>query len=838
MGKDDLMKALAVSLTFGCSVFAFGQAWAQEATAPVDVASDPAAEDDRGMGAGEIIVTARRREESLQSIPLAVTALTPDMMRDQNITNTMDLARVTPNLQIRSNGAQRQDNGFFIRGQGATFGSQPGVIAYFNEVPQYNTLIGNNVQFYDLENIQVLKGPQGTLFGRSTTGGAVLISPQRPTNRFEGFAEFKIGNYNLREFTGALNIPIIDDVLKLRVAGNILRRDGFTINVNNGEDLDNKRRDSYRVSLSFTPGDEFEMLTIFRGEKIDENATGVVLVDHDERHARYNPAVYGATITAVCNALNPSNTVNRAACVSARTTRMQSLVAALAAQEAFVRTGAGSDYPVNLDRVRLSPSAIDSVFRGHVQQLSNVITIRPGSLGFLGEIRIKDIFATNRVAYANSFRSVAGAPLLNADTANGYDLVGGQLVPTTRASERKFFDNYSNEFQIGGESKFMDWVVGYYVNKSNVPISYPPFFATYNTAFNTTTPLGVGAIQNQFTLNEKAFDKGYYGQATIRPIENLSVTAGYRWSHFTRTAQTSVPQVTANGLVPTVLVNSPSVSDKASSYNFAVDYRVTPDLLVYVTHRKGFKPGGANLPPTTATPGFVANFDPETVKDIEAGIKYSWREPGFSGRANLAVFTSNYSNIQRNQVLSGGAQVLTQVNNIAKAKIDGLELETVFNIGDRLTIGVNYAYLNARYTEYPGTTIDILGNVRNRIDTPFVGTPTHSGSANVRYALIDTPETGTLSISGNIYAQTASYVDDGSLENPVQFGRSPGYTQLGGRIDWTNVMGSPIDLGVFVTNATNEVHVQGIASLATALGMNGAIFSEPRFYGASVRVKF
>lgn len=831
-------RAWAVSLTIGCSVFAVDAACAQSASASVDAASAPAAENDQSTATGDIIVTARRRDESLQTVPLAVTVLTPNSLRDQNVTNTMDLVRVTPNLQIRANGAQRQDNGFFIRGQGATYGSQPGVIAYFNEVPQFNTLIGNNVQFYDLENIQVLKGPQGTLFGRSTTGGAVLISPQRPTNRFEGFGEFKIGNYGMREFTGALNLPIINDVLKLRVAGNILRRNGFTINANNGEDLDNKRRDSYRISLAFTPGDEFEMLTIFRGEKVDENATGVVMVDYDERHARYNPAVYGPTIAAVCGALNPVNLVNRAACVATRTERMQSLVTALAAQEAFVRAGAGSEYPVNLERIRLSPSAIDSVFRGHVQQLSHVITIRPGSAGFLGDLRIKDIFATNRVVYANSYRSVAGAPLLNADTANGYDIINGQLVATKQASEVKFFDNFSNELQLGGDSTFMDWVVGYYVNKSSAPVLYPPFFATYNTAFNTTTPLDVGAIQGQLTLNAKSLDKGYYGQATIRPIDNLSITAGYRWSHFTRTAQTSTPQVTANGLVPTTLVDSPAVSDKASSYNFAVDYRVTPDMMVYVTHRKGFKPGGANLPPTTATPGFIANFDPETVKDVEAGIKYSWRGAGWSGRANLAVFTTNYSNIQRNQVLGGGAQVVTQINNIAKAKIDGLELETVFNIGERLTLGINYAYLNARYTEYPGTTTDILGNVRNRIDTPFVGTPKHSGSANVRYTLIDAPETGKLSLSGNLYAQSVSFVDDGALENPVQFGRVPGYTQLGGRIDWTNVMGTPVDLGLFVTNATDEVHIQGAAGLATALGMNGGIFSEPRFYGASVRVNF
>lgn len=784
----------------------------------------------------DIVVTARRREESLQDVPVAVTAFGAEDLREKNLTNAIDLQRATPSLQIRSNGAQRSDVGFFIRGQGATFGSQPGVITYFNEVPEYRTLLGSNVQFYDLQSIQVLKGPQGTLFGRSTTGGAVLITPQRPTNAFEGFVEAKIGNFDMRELTGAINVPVVDGVLALRFAGNLLRRDGFTRNLVNGEDLDNKRRESYRISMLFSPGPEFEMLTMFRGERFDENATGTVLIDYDEGHSRYQPAVYGAIIGQICGAFNPGNPTGLQACVSDRTQRMQSLVAALAQQEARVRNGDDIDE----DAIRANASAINSFLKGEVQQLSNIITISPGYLGpILGEIQIKDIFATNRVVHAASYRSVAGAPLLQADTCNGCDIVGGQIVTPDYASKRDFFDNFSNELQIGGSSDLLDWVLGWYYNRDERPIMYPPLFATYNTAFNTTTPLGIGSVQGQFTLDEKAIDRGYYGQATIRPFEGLSLTAGYRYSKFTRTAEVSVPRITAAGLVPTTMTESPPVDDSASSYTFAADYQVTPDLLVYVTHRRGFKPGGANLAPTTPVPGYIANFGPEIVTDFEGGVKYSWSSPGFAGRANLAVFTTDYSDIQRNEVLPvpGTASVLTQVNNIAAARIDGLELETVFEIGERLTIGANYAYLNARYTEYPGTVTGIDGVVRNRIDQPFVGTPDHSGSANVRYSLFDN-DMGELSISGNIYAQSAAQVNDGSLESPIDFGRQEPYAQIGGRIDWSNIMGRPIDAALFVTNLTNEVHVEGIGSLASALGVLGGIYSEPRFYGASLRFRF
>src|SRR5690606_29005292 len=170
----------------------------------------------------EVIVTARKRDENLQEVPIAITAISSEELREKAISAPSDLQLHTPGLELRPGGSQQRNNvQFFIRGQGTTFGSAPGVVTYFSDAPVGNSAkvsIGNNGQFFDLASVQVLKGPQGTLFGRNTTGGAVLFTPQHPGNEFGGFLQAKAGNYDMREYTGAVTIPLIDGTLSVRAA--------------------------------------------------------------------------------------------------------------------------------------------------------------------------------------------------------------------------------------------------------------------------------------------------------------------------------------------------------------------------------------------------------------------------------------------------------------------------------------------------------------------------------------------------------------------------------------------------------------------------------------------
>jgi iron complex outermembrane recepter protein len=856
-------------------------AYAQTAPAPAEEATE--AGDPDG-----ITVTARRREESLQDVPLSVTAFSADALREKSITTTEDLVAHTPSLQIRPGGAQRSNGTFFIRGQGASFGTRPSVVVYTNEVPAFGpgivngTLLGNNTQFYDLQNIQVLKGPQGTLFGASTTGGAVLLTTARPTNELEGWVEGKKGNYNFSELTGAINIPIVSDHIMLRLAGNLVRRDGFTVSSATGQDNDDRNRDSFRISLMIKPGDAVENLTIYRDEHIDEAASGIVLREFNPGYINgtlidrsngiatgvnagpaapvfafaaggrpfFNPAVYNPTIAFVCNAINPGNPTGNAACVTERTARITGLIAAATAEVARVNAG-GS--------IRQNNTGTIGFTRGNTQQITNITTIRPGSLGSVfGDVTIKNIFSTTRVGIASSSRSVFGGPLLHADTQNGVDIIAGVVTPSKQFSKRDFLDNFSNEFQVSGHSDILDWQLGFYrFHYENRISAAPAVFATFGDAFDTTTPFGVGAIQGTFTLNERINDTGYFGQVTLRPFDGLSITAGYRESKFTRTAENAPAIITAAGLVPGVSTVATPIDQGAPSYNFAVDYQVNDDLLIYVTHRKGFKAGGANLLPSVnpaTLPGYVYTYAPETVLDYETGAKFSFNTGSVRGHINIAYYHSDYSDVQRNQVLALPTGVFTQVNNVAAAKIDGVELDTQFRFGDRLTFSIGGSYTNARYTQFPGNdytvsytpgTYTTTAGVTTvaypafaNINSPYQGTPKFQMTINARYALVKDDAVGEIAISGNYYRQSSVYLEDNIVQDPLQIGFQKGYGTLNLRLDWLNVMGQSFDLALNVSNVTQEVYQVGVANGLGTLGILGSFYNEPRMIYGSVRFRF
>jgi iron complex outermembrane recepter protein len=213
-----------------CAVPAF----AQTATVPEATSGGSAVAGDANAFA-EIIVTANRREEAIQKVPVAITAFNSDTLREQSISNPYDLNGRVPSLVVTSNATQRDADGITIRGQGQTYLAPVGVVNYFAEVPLIQgSIIANQGApgtFFDLDALQVLRGPQGTLFGKNTTGGALLLGPKKPTNELGGYVQAQIGNYDFRDFEGAINLPLISDVLMVRVAAKKSDRDGYTKDV-------------------------------------------------------------------------------------------------------------------------------------------------------------------------------------------------------------------------------------------------------------------------------------------------------------------------------------------------------------------------------------------------------------------------------------------------------------------------------------------------------------------------------------------------------------------------------------------------------------------------------
>src|SRR5665213_3839665 len=182
---------------------------------------------------GEIIVTAQRRSESSSRTPVSILAISADQLTNAKVVSEQDLHVAAPGLSVRT-GLSSNSLNYAIRGQSRDVfsGTRPGVLPYLNDVQIGGA--GGSSLFYDLSSVQVLKGPQGTLFGRSATGGAVLFTTVKPTDEFSGYFSGLIGNYSARKIEGAVNIPIIEDssgdALLARFAGFYDRRNGFQTN--------------------------------------------------------------------------------------------------------------------------------------------------------------------------------------------------------------------------------------------------------------------------------------------------------------------------------------------------------------------------------------------------------------------------------------------------------------------------------------------------------------------------------------------------------------------------------------------------------------------------------
>lgn len=245
-----------------------------------DNAADEQATDGVAPNNMEIIVTANRREERAQDVPISITAISAESIRERGLTQLQDLQASVPSLVVGPNGqASRDVMSPSIRGQSASFQGSPAVVVYMNEVPLVSAITlsgqGGPGSFVDLQNVQVLAGAQGTLFGRNTTGGAILLTPAKPTDKLEGYVQAGFGNYSMVETEAVLNLPISDKV-RLRLVGASRDRDGFTRDVNWNKDRDDQHWRMGRVGLWIEPVEGVTNYTLGYYGKSHSNGTGSI----------------------------------------------------------------------------------------------------------------------------------------------------------------------------------------------------------------------------------------------------------------------------------------------------------------------------------------------------------------------------------------------------------------------------------------------------------------------------------------------------------------------------------------------------------------------------------
>lgn len=769
----------------------------------------------QGWGAGleEVVVTARRAEETVQTVPISVSAISGDILADRKIDSGASLQTIVPSLSVYS--LSRDEESFSLRGlssaNSSAQGQAPSVMVYFAQVPLPAGDGGGPGRYFDLQNVQVLKGPQGTLFGRNSTGGAVLFEPQRPSQQFEGYVQMQLGNHSDREFEGALNAPLVDDTLAARLSLKRATRDGFTENVSNGRDLDNRDYLGGRLSLLFTPTDRFENLLAIDYLQSDTNgSSNAVLGFKPDFVLRATsplglPIILGSPVTAAqlgrAAALNPAS------------------FPALRAQAAAAG-GAGLFPLATLEELAARQDALGA--RKVALSVDTRDRIRSWGFADTATFNIDDDLTLRNILGYRTYRQYLrsdkdGSPLVLLDGA-------------TRGGPTVDLEQWSDELQLQGVSlnRNLEWTVGVFGLTARAPGWQHDDHFYYGTTFAT-----------QLTKPRET-SRSVYGQATYdfsEIVDGLKFTAGYRYTKDHRELRQTSTTAGACSLLPGEGVDLSTCALElkrnfgSSSYTVGVDYQITPDMLLYVTSRRGYRAGGINTQGVAVGRG---DYDPEYVTDYELGVKADWRlGSDVSARTNIALFRTRRNDAQVSQpyavTLGSETRLINMIVNEADATIKGVEFDSGLALAQGLDLNLSWAYTEAAYDNY----FDIrTGEMLHGM--PYAFTPRNKLNLGARYQLPLPPAVGEVSVSANWSRSSAINFN----VTPDPYGKQEAYAQTDLFANWRNMFGSAFDTSLFVTNLTDKTYRIGGYPVFDAAGFSTGIYNEPRMWGASVKYSF
>lgn len=742
----------------------------------------------------EIVVTARRQAELLQDIPIAVTALGDEFLETHAVQNLTELTRYVAGFKVET--AVSPDQYILsLRGQRSSLvlsGVDPAVGLYVNEVP-YSLAIGASQQFYDLDSIQVLKGPQGTLFGQSTTGGAVLFTTAKPTDNFEGSIsggmKFFNGNYGYHG-TAVLNLPV-NEKLAVRVAASGIDRQGYIknkgpfppipgtpvpesdLNSPKTGDFSDDRQINGRLSVLYKPTDTVESLTVGTFGQMWTNGTG-------KHWTANNPNGFVQLVYGFYGIDAQEEFEKNQAMLDRNFWTAQNPI------DQFVKTKTWS--VLNNTSIDLSPDLT----------LRNIISYRH----FHRDQRIEVMGTPFSVITPNN-------PVDGHEWSEELQLQGTALDNRLDFTTGLFFFEQKTDVRTGG-----------------VVLAMPP---------------------TDVYSNNTARSYAIYAQGTYSFTDQLSLTAGARYTWDDRSVYLDgISRVvdpapcnllTTGGGDPLPLDEcfiQNSVSYNTPTWTLSLNYKVDADTLVYLAHRRGYRSGGLSLYGTSLTTALP--FRPEKVTDVEFGTKRTWHF-GAEGSlvTNLAVYYADYKDAIRNISPPGGNPSDILLTNATSAEIYGGEFEVTLTPVRALTIAGSAAYVHARFGDFPTANGDATGN-------PLANVPEWALTGSIRYTPIDGAN-GAVSLGVEGYYQSKFWFDDENqdpaVDGPIDSIRQPGYGLLSLRVDWQNIMGSNVRASAYVTNLTKtEYYLGGSTLLYTGLGANAAVPGDPRVFGIEVGVDF
>ena len=774
-------------------------------------------------GLEEIVVTARRHEEKIQTVPIAITAFSQVDIEKKHIQQMRDLSKSVPSFAVSYSSS---DPNSFYSGQVRLRGLA-GTEIYFADVPLSSTDYSSTTGlthglspgfFYDLETTEIDKGAQGTLFGRPSIGGLISLQPKRPTNQLEGYISTTFGDYNDYEEEFAVNVPVIADKLLIRVAGQMQKRDGYTKDVQNGQNLDDRDYYAWRVGVTFRPTDDIENYLLYDGYWQDSNGASDILT-------RINPKFTFAQIP-----LAPGFSLPLTLGVGPALSGLFNPATAGATAGAAIAAGGFSFFP-NAGALLTQQNALGP------RQVLGRASSNIGKDYFYGVTNITTWDVTDSLTIKN----IAGARIFKQLAVDDFTSTGLPILTIGYPGNNLQWNNnevqYTDELQISGKAIHdrLDWRVGGFLLFDH-PLGY-------NTEVSDALAAPTWDHFREEQRSQAVFAHGIYDLADY--VEGLRFTAGYRYTFdFDSLGEQSTKPVNmvtrdANGIANNcnIAIHDNNcftqVNEHFSSFgwNLGLDYQINPKTLVYVRAGNAYRPGGTNL----AVPIPFNKFNPEHVTDVELGVKADYDFFGIHARTNADLYHTDYKAIQVAQVVTVPSAVAGQPpsaqsiqTNAASAYLEGLEIEQKLNLPYGIDIEAQGSYIYTHYDAYP----QAFGQVGS---PPFNYIPLFQFSVTPTYHVPIDPAYGEVaaSISWSWYGHQAT----SPLENEI-LNVQPHYQNFDIRVDWTNVFGHPIDAAFFMTNATDNLHIVGEIPLWTSLGFSSVAYNPPRMFGFTLKYRF
>lgn len=824
-----------------------------------------------------VIVTAQKREQNIQNVPVAVSALSGDQLTTFTVSDVFDLQQNVPSLIVRQNQVATSST-FSIRGvgtSGSNFGLESSVGLYVDGVyrARQNSMINELV---DMDAVEVLRGPQGTLFGRNTSSGAVLMKTVAPQQEFGGYIDADFGNYGLWSLNAAIGGPIVEDTLAYRLTGFTTRRDGYVEEINTGDDLINDRdRQGGRLQFLYTPKDSFSARLIVDYAEIDEICCGNATVRNnyyvyaqDGLTGEFDSSLSAGTDTILGT---PSSILFPGTPVSGFGANI-------------IDESQKGDNLMALNRLPVSQSedggiSLELNFDAFGGEMTSITAYREfDSYDDLdGDFTDADIFSRSQEAEQNAFTQeirlhlsedqydlIVGAYYfeqdLNIDSYTvGWDALNnlvalniyaqaaslGELVAAAAVSG----DTASAAALAASAEEVYLTATAAVIGLENAPLSinhplYPLQLAGYN---GVAFPSGV-AGQNIVKQDHSAW--AIYGQWDYQLEPDLTLTLGARYTEVNKDIAGIYTQPGSSwgallGLEELTVINArppvdESLSDEQITGTVKLSWRPSDEFLLYASYATGYKSGGTNT--DRIDPSLSVLFDAETSETYEVGVKADI--PAMNMRVNLALHHTTTDDYQSNAFKAIGFNL----TNAGRVEAQGGELELWWNPIEPLSITAAYVYNEAEFKGFeegncwisyswltgiqdPGRAV-ATDDFCSRSGDPLDTNPEHTYLLAATY-VTEVSQGLRVYVHGDYNYRSKEYMDS----NLDPFKLQKGYGRLNARAG-LKLVEENLDVSLWARNLLDESYFQIHNDVALQFGRLNAYHAEPRTYGVSLTKTF